>query len=110
MYSWAFAAGSPQFVAPFVASRKDLKVAGASGVVGAIAGTTYDLELTTNLLVRCARGLGWVREPGNTIIPAPSLPPSHVRRCGRTHCRIARTTHGLEQTTNSLVRDASAAD
>lgn len=52
VYSWAFAPGSPQFVAPFVASRKDLVISGTSGVVGAIAGTTYDLELTTNLLVR----------------------------------------------------------
>ena len=55
VYSWAFAQGSPQFVAPFVASRKDLVISGTSGVVGAIAGTTYDLELTTNLLVRHVR-------------------------------------------------------
>ncbi|KAK9833282.1 hypothetical protein WJX81_002494 [Elliptochloris bilobata] len=50
VYNWTFASGSPQFVAPFAATRKDLVVSGASGVVGATAGTTYDLQLTTNLL------------------------------------------------------------
>ena len=52
VYNWTFAGGSPQFIAPFVATRKDLVVSGASGVIGAIAGTTYDLQLATNLLVR----------------------------------------------------------
>jgi hypothetical protein len=55
VYNWTFEQGSPQFSAPFVATRKDLVVSGASGVVGAIAGTTYDLVLATNLLVRGAR-------------------------------------------------------
>lgn len=62
VYNWTFEQGSPQFSAPFVATRKDLVVSGASGVVGAIAGTTYDLVLATNLLVRGAQGCcPWAR-------------------------------------------------